>query len=421
MFRKLFLSFWVTVIVAGAALELLALAVRRAEQRAEVQQQTLLARARDAARAQRIPNDMTLLDVNGRAIGGRAPLPAEQDVARGAARLFDRGFTGAAYGDARRGLVAKTFVMDGSRYTVIARTKASLLAWLPSRGLTPLVIVLIVGGFVCVLLARHFASPLERLSVAANAVADGRLDTRAGPRLAARRDEIGALARDFDRMAARIEALVAAERRTLADASHELRSPLARLNVALTLARRQPQSDQYLDRIEREAERLDRMISELLTLARIDSGAESAGEQFDLAALVEEIVADGDFEAHANGRRVRLLYDGACEVNGNRELLRSAIENVVRNAVRHTATAVDVELRCDAEHARLCVRDDGPGLDPEVLAEIFRPFHRLDAQGTGLGLAIADRIIRLHHGTIAATNSGGGLVVVIDLPRRKRR
>jgi len=146
MFRKLFLSFWVTVIVAGAALELLALAVRRAEQRAEVQQQTRLVRARDAARSQRIPNDMTLLDVNGRAIGGRAPLPAEQDVARGAARLFDRGFTGAAYGDERRGLVAKTFVMDGSRYTVIARTKASLLAWLPSRGLTPLVIVLIVGG-----------------------------------------------------------------------------------------------------------------------------------------------------------------------------------------------------------------------------------------------------------------------------------
>jgi signal transduction histidine kinase len=219
-------------------------------------------------------------------------------------------------------------------------------------------------------------------------------------------------------MAGRIEALVAGERRLLGEVSHELRSPLARMTVALTLARRQPDPAEYLDRIEREAQRLDLLVGQLLTLARIESGVEIARSEVDFTAIVQEIVSDGDFEARASERRVVLAAADAATLPGNAELLRSAIENVVRNAIRHTATGTTVEVALRAIDGRiaLTVRDHGDGLADEILDHLFEPF-RSASGSAGLGLAITERVVRMHGGSIEAMNAeGGGVVVRITLP-----
>ena len=235
-------------------------------------------------------------------------------------------------------------------------------------------------------------------------------------------------------MAERIESLVMSQHRLLGDISHELRSPLARLSVALGLARQNageatPAITSAHNRIEREIERLNELIGQLLTLTRLETDAERLETaRIDLRELVNLIVEDADFEARNRNRNVRLLTDEECHVTGNAELLRSAIENVVRNAVRYTAehTSVEVALRCSSigdPGVRISVRDHGKGVPEEALTEIFRPFYRLtearDRQtgGTGLGLAIAERAVCLHGGTVRATNaSDGGLVVEIKLP-----
>ncbi|HEV2721768.1 MAG TPA: ATP-binding protein, partial [Thermoanaerobaculia bacterium] len=410
MFRKLFLSFWLTVAIVAVALEAASLYLRRLEQQSRVRSAALATSARSVTDAYErgVSAAFTgenILDAGGHSILGRPTTPAERNAATMAARIYASGF-GDSFGS--DGVVAVHFLAtSGHPFSVIARARTTFIRsqWFALAAL------LVVGGIVCFVLARHFAAPLVQLGAAANAVADGRLDTRVGPRLTARRDEIGRLSRDFDRMAERIESLMAAERRTLGDASHELRSPLARLNVALSLARQHPQSAEHLARIEREAERLDKLIAELLALARIDSGVETKRERFDLMGVVQEIVADGDFEARASGRRVELVASDACTIDGAAELMRSAIENVVRNAIRHTAvgTAVEVALRCDSDRASLSVRDHGSGVDEASLAEIFKPFRRVDetSGGAGLGLAIAERVVRMHGGTIRAANAAG--------------
>jgi two-component system sensor histidine kinase CpxA len=270
------------------------------------------------------------------------------------------------------------------------------------------------------------------VSLEARELASGDLQTRVGPALGSRRDELAELGRDFDAMAARIEALVTAQQRLLGDISHELRSPLARLGVALDLARRRGGRDigDLLGRIELESERLDELIGELLELNRLESGDEIAREPIDLAALVEEIAADADFEAQADDRSVRVVSTEACEVAGDRNLLRRAIENVARNAVRYTPeeTTVEVALGCDERDAVVRVRDFGPGVSDEELPNLFRPFYRVagarerDTGGAGLGLAITERAVAIHGGSVAASNaSGGGLTVEIRLPRMHSR
>ena len=421
MFRKLFLSFWLTVAIVAVALEAVTLTMHRLEEQSRVRSAALAASARSVADAYERGDTaigfrgQNILDAGGRSIVGRAPTPAERNAAAMAARIYTSGF-----GDSfsANGVVAVHFVAaSGHPFTAIARARTAFWPRLYSQWFA-LAAMLLVGGVVCFVLARHFSRPLVRLGAAANDVAEGRLDTRVGAKLTARRDEIGRLARDFDRMTARIESLVAAERRTLADASHELRSPLARLNVALSLARENP--GKHLPRIQREAERLDKLIAELLALARIDSGVELATERFDLTALLQEIVADGDFEARAVGRRVELVAAEPCVVDGAAELMRSAIENVVRNAIRHTrgGTGVEVALRCGGNRASLSVRDRGAGVPAASLAEIFKPFRRVDesSDGAGLGLAIAERVVRMHRGTIEAANVEDGMQVVIRLP-----
>jgi two-component system sensor histidine kinase CpxA len=237
---------------------------------------------------------------------------------------------------------------------------------------------------------------------------------------------------DFDEMTARIETLVGAQTRLLRDISHELRSPLARLSVALDLARKRagPAAAGDLDRIEREAMRLNEMIGQLLALSRLESNGNGLrSEGFDLAELVREVAADADFEAQARNCSVVVEECDACETRGTRQLVESAVENVVRNAVRYTpeGTAVKISLRCrregDRGEAVIDVRDEGAGVPEEALREIFRPFYRMDGSrtretgGTGLGLAITERAVRLHGGTVKAENiKGGGFRVELRLP-----
>jgi signal transduction histidine kinase len=273
------------------------------------------------------------------------------------------------------------------------------------------------------------------LGEAAAAIAEGRIETRVDPSLKERRDEIADLACNFDRMAERIEALITGQRRLLGDVSHELRSPLSRLIVALGLVKlnlaKQPgiepgcaaEAAENLERIGLEARRLDTLIGQLLALTRIDSGVDrGAPARFDLANLVQEVANDADFEARACNRSVAIDHADSCMVDGFEELLRSAIENVARNAVRHTAkeTAVGISLQVHNSRASLRVRDHGPGVPETMLSDIFLPFRRIangDSEGAGLGLAIAERAVHVHRGTISAMNApAGGLIVEIDLP-----
>jgi two-component system sensor histidine kinase CpxA len=283
----------------------------------------------------------------------------------------------------------------------------------------------VAGAIFCYLISRYLTKPLYKLSEAAANIAEGRLDTRVDPSLKRRRDEIAELACNFDRMAERIESLITGQRRLLGDVSHELRSPLSRLIVALSLVKQGPAEEaaENLDRIGLEARRLDALIGQLLALTRIDSGVDRGSPApFDLTNLVQEVANDGDFEARARNRTVMIKQADACTVTGFEELLRSAVENVARNAIRHTAegTAVEMSLQNNGSRALLRVRDSGPGVPESMLSEIFLPFRRVangNPEGAGLGLAIAERAVSVHRGTIRAMNSSpGGLTIEIDLP-----
>jgi signal transduction histidine kinase len=282
----------------------------------------------------------------------------------------------------------------------------------------------VAGAIFCYFISRYLTKPLNKLGEAAANIAEGRLDTRVDPSLKNRSDEIADLARNFDRMAERIEALITGQRRLLGDVSHELRSPLSRLMVALTLLKQGPADEaaENLARIGLEARRLDMLIGQLLALTRIDSGVDRGfPAPFDLRNLVQEVANDGDFEARARNRSVVIKQADACTITGFEELLRSAVENVVRNAIRHTAegTAVEISLQMNHSRAVLQVLDHGPGVPENMLSEIFQPFRRVandNSEGAGLGLAIAERAVSVHRGTLRATNANGGLIVEINLP-----
>ncbi|HEY3041246.1 MAG TPA: ATP-binding protein [Pyrinomonadaceae bacterium] len=324
------------------------------------------------------------------------------------------------------------------------RTPPSLL-----HPILHLLIITLLGGLFCYGLARYLTSPVAKLRIATRELARGNLSARVVPGLGKRRDELASLGADFDVMAEKIQSLVDSQRRLLGDISHELRSPLARLNVALELARQRSGSEAAiaLERIQREAEILNEMIGQVLALTRLESGAEEIRKtEFDLALLVREITDDADFEARSRQRSVKLVSTESCTIVGNEQLLRRAIENVVRNAVQYTAaeTAVEVKLDrllkhqgegvdlegVDGHPAVITVRDYGKGVPENALAEIFRPFYRVDdardreAGGVGLGLAIAERAVRLHGGSVAATNApDGGLIVtftLLNVANRKR-
>jgi signal transduction histidine kinase len=290
--------------------------------------------------------------------------------------------------------------------------------------------IILIVGLISLWLTRHITSPILKLRETANQLARGNLSARVGePR---RKDELADLYHDFDNMAEQIESLLASQQRLLTDISHELRSPLARLSVALGIAHRTavPEGRLALFRIEREAERLNRLIGELLNLARLESGNRPfTGVRLDLLQIVQEVVSDANFEANGRNRSVRLLSESPCAVDGNESLLRSAIENVIRNAVNYTPEGSEVEVALLDENqghtALVRVRDHGPGVPEDSLSTIFEPFYRVDeardraAGGIGLGLSITERAVRGHGGTVEAHNApDGGLVIEIRLPIR---
>ena len=368
-----------------------------------------------------------LIDDQGRDVTGRDVTPPVAAAARRAEGL------GYAEMQVDAGYALKAHRLDGPsgrRYALVGSTPIGLVRLLhdaPSAQLLRLLAVLITAGAVCYPLARYVARPLAALRAATHELAGGNLAVRVAPAVGRRRDELADLARDFDRMAERIEGLMTSERRLLRDISHELRSPLARLHVALGLARQLAGGDQRaLDRIEHEAERLNALIGQLLMLARLESGAmEPTREPVDLAAIIRDVAEDADFEVRSRRRAVRVTAVCACTTLGAPDLLRGAVENIVRNAVRHTRenTAVEVAMRADGRRVVITVRDHGGGVPDELLPHIFHPFYRVgDARdrhtgGVGLGLTIAHRTIRLHGGAVRALNApDGGLIVEVILP-----
>lgn len=323
---------------------------------------------------------------------------------------------------------------DGRRYVLMfewERQTPPSLFWGSTTAYVRLGGLLLTASVLCYLLALYLTSPIRKLREATNKLADGDLKSRVIPSLGHRRDEIGDLARDFDIMAERIESLIMTQKRLNSDISHELRSPLARLNVALEIAKQKssPETLPIFQRIENESTRLNDMISRLLMLAKLESGADLVEPvRMDFAELVRDVAADADFEAQANGKVVEVSSADSCMVMGSENLLRSAVENVLRNAVRYTPerTVVDVALTKSNGQAILRISDHGGGVPDEELENLFRPFYRVGEArerktgGMGLGLAIAERAVKAHKGTITARNYNGGLQIEIGIDTLKK-
>lgn len=294
------------------------------------------------------------------------------------------------------------------------------------RGLI-IVVALVVSAAVSFLLARFVILPVRRLQLAGQKVAAGDLSVRVAHTVGSRTDEIARLARDFDVMTERVDALLQTQQRLMRDVSHELRSPLARLQALLSIARQKggAASEEQIDRMETELGRLDELIGDILAYARLEARQGIARKPTDIVDLLQNIVDDASLEAQAAGKRIRLRSPGRCVVDVDSAMIQSAVENVVRNALKHTAqgTSVEVSIIDDAQRTRVVVDDHGPGVAPDALEKIFEPFYRVgDSRGSqsgsgGIGLAIAERSVRLHDGTVTASNrEDGGLRVAIELP-----
>ena len=320
----------------------------------------------------------------------------------------------------------------GVRRPMIARADTGHQYWLyfidPRRNVTFFFMQpqhLWVIGLVVVLcygFAYHLTSPVRRLRAVVDCFGRGDFSARAELN---RKDELGELARSFNQMAERIQTLLAAERRLLLDISHELRSPLARLGVAIELARSGEDREAMLDRIQKEADRLNELVAELLQVTRAEgdpSMQRMAAVRLD--ELLADLVYDSLLEAKAKDCTLLLKAPASVTLTGDEELLRRAVENVIRNAIRYAprGTPVDIELRRSGPMAQVSVRDYGPGVPQESLTRIFDPFYRVDTDrnrasgGLGLGLAIARRSVELHKGKLMARNANPGLMVTIELP-----
>jgi signal transduction histidine kinase len=449
LFLRIFLWFWLAMVVLGVLLVVTSpfftqsrSRVDRWQEGAETWAQERVGRAvRQIAesgiegfqpRGHRGPgrrgSEIFVFDVDGREVQDRdAPEPVV-DLAR---RVAEGGSEEAV----RRGglhLVARPVTDPGGRILVVVGTlhrpprpidllEPKALGW-------RLMLLALVVGALSLWLARYLSAPVGALRRATLRLSSGDLSARVGDPVNRRRDEIGQLANDFDAMAGRLENLVGSQRRLLRDVSHELRSPLARLTVALQLARDREgaRAAEALDRIERETGRLDDLIGQLLLLERLEARApDTEAVQFDLCGLLNEVVDDASFEASATKRGVELEAGPPCPMRGYPALIRSALDNILRNAVRHTAegTAVEVEIACRTVGAEITIRDHGPGVPEEHLETLFEPFSRVaDARerstgGAGLGLAIARRAVEVHDGDVTARNiPEGGLEVSVYLP-----
>ena len=277
----------------------------------------------------------------------------------------------------------------------------------------------------CYWLALHLTSPVRALQKAVERFGSGDFTARVGSN---RRDELGQLAHTFDRMAGRIETLLTAERRLLLDISHELRSPLARLGVAVELARSGEDLEAALNRIQKESDRLNALVRQLLQVTRAEGDPSSLRrDPVRLDELVQQLVDDSAIEAAAHGCRLEYRERQPVTVEGDPELLRRAVENVIRNAIRYSPPAGTVEIALARRDGRavVAVRDHGPGVPEEALPRLFDAFYRVEGSrdcssgGIGLGLSIARRAIELHQGGIRARNLLPGLEVEMEIPVAK--
>ncbi len=376
-------------------------------------------------------------DAGGNEMLGRSP-PATVSEAAGevineAAQLPDDGSLMPTHdGDRLRARAIR--LKDGRLYGSVATLEGTFFSRLISRRprtfWSNIGAGMVVSAVFSLLLAWYVAAPLTQIRDSTRRFAEGDLDARVGELQFGRSAEMTALASEFDNMAARIKALIESHRRLVRDVSHELRSPLARMRVALELARDGDNAQVHasLDRIESESARLESMLSQALELSRLETQQRGAQDTVSLDQLLEDVITNADYEGAPRGRKVVLADCERQMLTGSRDALYSAFENVIRNALAYTQDGTTVTVRLmrdprDARRALITVRDHGPGVPESELARIFEPFYRTDSArtrssgGTGLGLAIARRAVEWHGGSICARNAeGGGLEVAIRLP-----
>jgi two-component system sensor histidine kinase CpxA len=446
LFLRIFLSFWMAVAIFLVAAILVTLALRPRTTTWEALRTTVLNDAVSAyeeggeTKVQQYLESVEtanhvrafLFDERGIEISHRAAPDWAIRIATGGPRMPRDGFVIPAPPVQRDSRSSS----DGKhRYTLVLAFPPGPRVFFGPRGLpVPGLIILIVSsGLVCYLLSWYLTKPIIKLRAATRQLAAGDLTARSGAPGRGRRDEVAGLMRDFDAMAERMETLVKAQSRLLNDISHELRSPLARLNVALGLTRQRAnvESVDMLDRIELEASRLNELIGRILTLARLEDGEQIVPQTpVPLDEIVTNVAEDAEFEAQARHCHVNTtIAKGDWQVRGNASLLHSAVENVVRNAIRYTQERSSVEISLASEDgvagpmALLKVSDSGPGVPADSLGKLFEPFYRLDeargrnSGGVGLGLAITERAVRFHGGSVSAHNRAeGGLRVEIKLP-----
>ncbi len=445
LFLRIFLSFWAAQALFIVLAILVTIAMRPARRGIENRESEILAETVNAYQSggERAAHEYLeglwhtdhvrafVFDPAGRELSGHQHVPPWIEQTR-QGTSFHHGWLDSLM---PQRIKRQALTLDGKRYTLILelppgpRIFFGPMHEIPGIGI---LIAVISSGLVCYLLARSMTSPVTRLRRAAQSLAAGDLTARTGAPSGGSRGEMVELMRDFDVMAERLETLVDSQSRLLKDVSHELRSPLARLSVALGLARQKagPEIEGSLGRIELEADRLNQLIQRLLTISRLESGADGLHKSsLSLRELVEQVAHDAEYESP--GRHCRVVADPNDEflVEADPDLLRSAVENVIRNATRYTAEGTTVEVKLDrpkAPHADemvIRVADAGPGVPEAALMKIFEPFYRLDdarnrqTGGAGLGLSIADRAIRLHGGQVHASNrKEGGLEVEIRIP-----
>lgn len=320
----------------------------------------------------------------------------------------------------------------GMRLGFFNRFQASAYDNLSREMILSLLAVFLLAGILCFFLARYLTTPISRLRSATRDLTEGKLSARIGESMGRRNDEIGYLARDFDLMAEQIEKLLKSQVRLIRDISHELRSPLARLNVALELARLTPEEGKKpaLDRIEHESQCLNNLIEQLLTLSRMESGAmDSKRNPFDLGEMINSIAEDAKFESSSKNIDVNVVLKDEITFIGYEQVLRSALENVVRNALAYTFENTTVTISAESllkdrgRFIRIEIKDQGDGVPESEIDKIFTSFYRLspsrdrNSGGSGIGLAITERAVKLHGGSVKAANHPeGGLVVTITLP-----
>lgn len=364
-----------------------------------------------------------LVDASGRELTGR-PVP-------------DNIFSGAVAAEKNEGLyhsfeanvlAARATTPQGQYLLIGEFTPPALGERVPGDILWTLKLGTVISALLCLLIAHYLTKPIERLRDATHELARGNLDIRAGENLGNRQDEIADLVRDFDIMAGELRNQIQSERNLLSGVSHELRSPIARMRLALTIARHANEQDraEMLDRIEQDTVQLDAMLERILTVARLESGQlQPRFEQISLNDVIDDVLHDAKFEAVATGADISYQGNADIQVTGDAGLLHSAIENLVRNAMFYSGRdgKIDVTLAKADGSAVITVRDNGPGVPENALPLLFKPFYRVDDSrgtttgGMGLGLAIVRNAVAVHGGTAVARNvSPHGLEVELTLP-----